>query len=109
MTTPNWYQLVLLALASFRIWRLLAEDTVLDTPRRALLRLGKTWEREGDPVPADYRAGWGSFISCAWCLGFWISLAWWGAFQWDEHWTVVVAVPWAISAAAGMIAHVMTE
>lgn len=99
---PDWFQLTIIALASFRVWRLLSEDTVLDWPRRKILRLG-TWRTQGDQVPASYRKSWGTFLECGWCAGFWIALAWWGAFQWSPHWAVVVAVPWALSAIVGAI------
>lgn len=108
MKIPDWYQLILLVLASFRIWRLLAEDTILDKPRNKLLRLGK-WKAEGDPVPLKYRKEWGVFLQCPWCLGFWVTLAWWGGFQVSPHWAIVAAVPWAISAVVGAIAHALSE
>jgi len=88
---------VLIAVASYRVWRLLAEDTILDRPRRWALRLG-SW-REGQPAPEGYRAKVGEFVACPWCMGFWIALAWWGAWQlWPEG-AVVPAVPFALSAA----------
>ena len=108
MKIPDWYQLVLLVLAAFRVWRLLDEDTILDRPRRRLLRLG-SWQQEGDPVPASYRKTLGNFISCPWCLGFHITLAWWGAYQWSPHWAIVVAVPWALSAVVGIIGSKIGE
>lgn len=94
---PEPYTFVLLALASYRSWRLLVEDQILDLPRRKLLRLGN-WTREGDPVPADYRQRLGDFLSCVACFGFWLSLAWYGAWlAWEEP-TKIVAVPFALSA-----------
>ena len=68
-----------MALAVFRIYRLIAEDTILDYPRRKLLRLAKEWEQEGDDPGDDYRAEWGIFITCPWCLGFWLSVVAWAA------------------------------
>lgn len=107
MSIPNWYELFLLAAASFRIWRLLAEDDILDWPRRKLLRLGG-WQEEGDPIPPDCRLLWSKWLGCPWCSGAWISLIWWGSFQWSPHWAIVVAVPAAISAVVGTIAHALS-
>lgn len=101
MSVPDWWSLTLLALASFRTWRLLSEDEILDRPRRWLLRLGSEWQKEGDPVPAGYRLGWGAFLSCSWCMGLWASLAWWLAWQIDNKWTLIAATPFAISALVG--------
>ena len=102
MNTPTWYQLLLLALAAYRTWRLIAEDDITDKPRRWFLRLGD-WREEGDPIPLRYRRGVGSFLACAWCFGAWITLAWWIAYEiWNEG-TVIVAVPFAISALVGIV------
>ena len=103
MKIPDWFQLLVLSAAAFRVWRLLAEDDILDAPRRSLLRLGN-WRQEGDPIPANCRLGWSRWLGCYWCCGFWVALAWWGAWQWSQHWTMVIAVPWAISALVGGIA-----
>lgn len=88
-TIPNWYGLLLLALAAFRLWRLLGEDTILDRPRAALVRRMPKGEE---------------FITCAWCAGAWISIGWWLAWVAWPHWTLVVAVPFAISAIVGLVA-----
>ena len=85
MVTPNWYALILLALAAFRVWRLLAIDTVLDGPRE---RLPQSW-------------AW--FISCPWCLGFWVSLSWWAGYQLWPHAALIVAVPFAVSTLVGLL------
>lgn len=106
MSVPGWWALVLLALAAFRIFRLVGEDTILDGPRSRLLRLGN-WQ-EGQPVPSAYRAKWAEFITCPWCAGFWITLAWWGAWQVWPHGSLVVAAPLAISALVGLVARLDT-
>ena len=106
MNIPDWYVLILLALASYRTWRLLAEDDILDRPRKWLLRLDPKWEKEGDPTGPHYRAYLGTFISCPWCFGFWLTLGWWIAWQIDGFWTTVFAVPMAISALVPLIERV---
>ena len=98
MSIPDWYVLTLLALAAFRTWRLLAEDDLTESARRYVTRLGDKWEKDGDPVPENYRLTLGKFIDCPWCLGFWLALAWWGAWEIWPHGTTVVAVPMALSA-----------
>ncbi len=70
---PPIYQFALLALAAYRIWRLLAEDEILEWPRRYLVRLPQTWD-EGDSIPRAYRNKLADFLTCPWCLGFWVSL-----------------------------------
>lgn len=113
MSVPDWYALVLLSLASFRTWRLLAEDDIMDRPRRYLTRLGDWEEADEDkpspPWPAGYRVQVAKFINCPWCLGFWISLAWWGMWEWLPHETLVVASAAAISAVVGLIGKTSTS
>lgn len=108
MTIPNWYGLILLGLASFRTWRLLALDDILDRPRRRLLRLGN-WKADGDIIPPTYLKGVGDFLICPWCSGAWVSLAWWGAYEWSSHWSLVIAVPWAISSLVGAVGSVLSD
>lgn len=70
---PEPYQFVLLCLAAYRLWRLLAEDDILNRPRRWLVRLPSTW-KEGDSFPSKYRKEYALFLNCPWCAGAWISL-----------------------------------
>ena len=94
---PEPEELILLALAAYRTWRLLAEDYILDRPRRWLTRLGPKWQKQGDPVPKDYREKLGEFISCPACFGFWISIGWYIAWVIFPYETLVVAAAAAIS------------
>lgn len=86
---PSWWPFLLLALAAFRTWRLLAEDTILDGPRARLVQRMPKGEE---------------FVTCPWCAGFWIALAWWLAWEAWPHGTLVAAVPLAISAIVGVVA-----
>lgn len=97
MSVPGWYVLVLLSLAAFRTWRLLAEDDILERPRRYVTRTPSTW-REGDPSPSTVRFGVAEFIECPWCLGFWVTLGWWAAWEIWPFEVEVAAVPMALSA-----------
>lgn len=100
MTIPDWWVFTLLGLAAYRTWRIVAVDDITEWPRRWVLRLPRKW-KHGDKIPEKYREKWALFFLCPWCAGFWISLAWWGAWQEWPHGTVVVAVPLAISAVVG--------
>jgi hypothetical protein len=93
---PNWYSLLLLSLAAWRTFRLLAHDDILDKPRRKLLRLSPDWQDGEDPNP-EYRFTWGEFITCPYCAGAWISGAWWLTWQIWPHATLVVAALAAIN------------
>ena len=90
MLVPSWYGLILLGLAAYRTWRLLAEDSILDKPR---LRLYQRIRKESFV----------DFISCPWCFGWWLCLVWWGAWQLWPHGTLVAAGPFALSAVVGII------
>ena len=108
MSIPNWYGLILLSLAAWRIFQLVSDDEILDWPRRKLLRLSAEWEAEGDPTGPKYREKMGLFLMCPYCAGFWIALGWWVAYQLWEHGTLVVAVPFAISAGVVAAAKVLS-
>ena len=104
MDIPNWYSLILLFAAAWRTFQLIGHDDILDVPRRKILRLGRDWQKEGDPVPDNYRVKWGVFITCPYCAGFWIAVAWWLAWLIWPHATTLIAVPWAISATLAFFA-----
>ena len=97
MQIPNWYELALLGLAAFRTWKLVGDDTILDWPRDRSLELAF---KIGGPKAKDY---WETLLECPWCAGFWISFAWWGAWWAWPHTTLLVAVPFVISAIVGFL------
>lgn len=98
MTVPGWYATLLLAAAAWRVFHLVAFDDLLDRPRRYVTRLNRSWRQEGDATGEQYREGLANFLTCPYCLGFWVGLAWWGAWQAWPHGTLVAAVPFAINA-----------
>ena len=102
VSVPTAWEFVLLALASYRVLRLLSEDTVLDGPRRWVLRLG-TWREEGDDVPDTYRSTLGEFVRCAWCLGFHVAILWWVVWEIFPHETLIASTPFALSAVVGFL------
>jgi len=98
MKIPDWYALLLVGVAAWRTFQLLAYDDILDRPRRWALRMGDEWRKQGDPVPDDYRLKPGLFLVCPYCAGFWIGLSWWIAWEISPFWTQVFAVPFVINA-----------
>lgn len=88
------------------MWKLLADDTILDGPRKRLLGLPQTFEPTlDDPeLQPGYRRKLALWLTCPWCCGFWLALAWWAAWLLFDHWTLVAAVPWALSALVGLVA-----
>jgi len=107
MRVPDTFALVLLGLAAFRTWKLIGDDTILDRPRDWFLN--RIRDVGGKNVGAVYM---GTLLECPWCAGFWISLAWWGAWEAWPHTTLIVAVPLVISAVVGFLGtafHALTD
>lgn len=88
-TVPSWWTFLLLALAAWRVFKLFAEDLIIDRARRRLAPAASTRE---------------VFLTCPYCSGFWIALAWWLAWVAWPPWTLVAATPLALSASVGLIA-----
>ncbi len=86
---PDWWAVALLALGTYRLWRLLAEDVILDWPRNKL-------------APAESKRS--EFLACAFCAGAWLTIAAWLFWVWQPHWALVTATPFAISALSGLVA-----
>lgn len=91
---PSPFEAVLLGLAAWRIWYLLSDDLILDRPRRYVTR---RWKKAED------------FIECPFCLGFWVSLAWVGAFAVFPTETPWVALPFALNAVVVGMNHWLTS
>lgn len=102
--TPQPWEFVLLAAAAFRLWKLLAEDTVLDRPRAWALRAGKWRPDSAKAPPKRYRSELATFLTCPWCAGFWIALLLWIAWVLVPDVTLAATVPLALSAAVGAVA-----
>jgi hypothetical protein len=92
---PEPWEAILLSLAAWRVFQLLAEDDLLETPRRYVTdRISEYWE---------------DFLTCPYCAGFWIAVVWWGAWQlWGDS-TLIVATPWALSAGVIAAAKVLSS
>lgn len=93
---PSPWQFVILALASYRIWRLIAED---DPPPLPEWRNRLVGAQETAGVWTFRRPTLAHMIQCPFCSGFhiaWIvTVCWWI----QPHWTLDAALPFALSAA----------
>ncbi len=88
---PSPWEFALLALAAYRVWKLVADDAILD-PLRNRIQFSDTEKL---------------FVNCPWCLGFWVGLFWVACWWIDGYVTLVAAVPFAVSAAVGFVATVV--
>lgn len=113
---PNWWQFLLLSLLAFRLTRLAGWD---DFPPIAATRdwvVGAKWvfiPNNGRLTPAEeIEEGWwehdrpllAALFQCAFCLGWWISLAVAAAWWLWPHATVLVSLPFALSSVVGLVA-----
>jgi len=94
VSVPDWWEAVLLGLASWRTFQLLSADDLLDTPRRYVT--DRISEAKQD------------FLTCAYCAGAWIAGMWWAAWQLWPHGTLVVATPLVLSAGVIAVAKVLS-
>jgi Protein of unknown function (DUF1360) len=86
--------LLVVALAGWRTYRLLASDAILDRPR--------AWLAEERPLVDD-------FVACPFCLGFWVAFAWTLLYAgWPEG-AFWIALPFAFSAALVFIERLHGE
>lgn len=109
MNVPDWWEAALLALAAWRVFQLLAFDTILEGPRRWALRIPSDWDGESPLTERSYRETWALFLQCPYCAGFWVALAWWVAWLIFPYETLVVAVPWVLSAGVIGTAKVLSS
>jgi hypothetical protein len=104
---PSPWEFAILALGAFRLTRLLGWDTfppIVRLRARLLRERGDVggvvwWERE---LLAD-------LVNCPFCLGFWVSLACYGAWLLTEKWTLVALLPFALSGVVGLVAKNLDE
>ncbi len=75
-------QTLILALAAYRLTRMVTTDTIFDKPRIRIFRRYPppgSWQtvgRKGETLPDGQirDAHWiGKLIDCPWCIGFWIA------------------------------------
>jgi len=93
VSLPDWWEGVLLALAAWRVWHLIALDDITDRPRR--------YVTEGREKLLE-------FIECPYCMGFWVALGWTVAFAVEDTWTLWAALPFALNAVVIAVSHWLT-
>jgi hypothetical protein len=99
--TPSPWQFLVVALAVFRLWRLLAQD---DLPWLVRLRNAAVGARETAGVWTFRHPTVAHWLQCPWCLGAWLTVGW-TVFWWlDGRLALYVALPFALSATVGLIA-----
>lgn len=90
--TTTWHpllQLLVVTLAAARVTVLLVNDVILAAPRDRLLAWSLNHGGE-DGYPF-------TLLTCHWCMGWWVSLAWFVAWcRWPDG-AALAAVPWAIA------------
>lgn len=96
---PGPWQFVLLALSAYRLTRLVGWDDLPPILHARAWLLG--WDPE---LGACKRRLLTELFSCAFCLGFWISLAVYGCWLAFPTETLYAAVLLALSAVVGLIA-----
>lgn len=53
--------------------------------------------------PAYDRPTLAHLVHCPFCLGWWVTLACWAAFQVSPHWALVALSPFALAGAVGLV------
>ncbi len=101
---PDWYEALLLSVAAWRVFQLLAFDDILDRPRLWLLRLGKDWRS-----PKEYREKAADFLECGYCFGFWVALLWWISWLIFPYETLVATVPFVLSTGVVGVAKLLSS
>lgn len=97
--------LLVLVLGSYRLWMLVAKDTITEPIRQRVLgySLGADGKYHRNRWPKA-RKKTGEFVHCPWCAGWWISLAATLAYYEWPHATRLVLAPFAISAGLAIVA-----
>jgi hypothetical protein len=108
---PSPWVAVVLALAAFRLTRLLGWDDLPPIARARARALGETVNayrgRAGEPDNYVYnykRPTLAHLVHCAFCLGFWVACAVYVAWLLVPTPTLYVCVALALSAAVGLVA-----
>jgi hypothetical protein len=127
VTEPTPWDTTVLALAAFRLTRLVGWDDLTASLRARLGVSDQTyddwievqhqaeergaaslWAREMElliPIPFTPAQWWiARLIRCPWCAGFWISLLVAAAYTLLPDGTVIVGLPFALSALVGLLA-----
>lgn len=83
--------IIILALAAYRIARLIVTDTIADRPRNWLFTHGPVWLSE--------------LLNCMHCTGFWVGLAVAGAYLAAPVVVPKVLLPFALAGVVSLLAE----
>ena len=100
-TTPTLVELLILAIAGYRLYRLAASDSITERPRAWITG----WrEVPGGVEQVHRRPQWiDDLVSCPYCLGAWISLGLVALWWWVQTPAIAFSLPWAVSAAVALV------
>jgi hypothetical protein len=91
---PDPWIFVLLALAAWRTWKLIGDDSILEGWRM----------RNFGPESGEWGTSeWRDFLGCPYCSGLWIAFGWWAAWIVLPTPVEYASVPMALSAVVGLI------
>ncbi|MFC0271908.1 DUF1360 domain-containing protein [Metabacillus herbersteinensis] len=111
----TWLQLVIFALASFRLTRLLVFDKITEFIRRPFHREVEETDKNGDLETyieikgKGFRAWIGELLSCYWCTGVWCSALLYGIWLIRPDAAEPLLVILAIAGFAGIIETIITR
>lgn len=112
---PTPWTFVLLALASYRLTRLVGWDVITRPPRTAIIRRLEEGSAKqardrtkGRRLPG-YRPHLDDFVHCPFCQGWWTGLAVWGAWLLWPRFITIAAVPWALNAVVGLVTKTLDD
>jgi hypothetical protein len=89
--TIDAFTYIVLALAAFRVTRVITTDTVFETIR------DRIWNR----FPPTTKFGY--LLTCNWCTGFWVSIGFVGLYLLVPTIVFVVSLVLSISAIVGLL------
>lgn len=117
-TDPNpWFALVIDALATFRLTRLVSKDVIVRGPREWLIARSYRHERDAPPGSQPIDPGdWDAFaasddnapklaklLTCPWCVGVWMAAGVTALRSWlEDPWSPVAWIA-AVAAVAGAL------
>lgn len=92
---PTPLAFALLALAAFRIFRLLGRDDLPPLPEWRNKAVGA---EEVGGIWTFRRPTLAHWLQCPYCLGFHVSWVLYGLYWWQPRWSLVAVAPFAINA-----------
>ena len=87
------FTFLILSLATFRISRLLTTDVILEDMR------DRIWKKYSPLTKFGY------LFTCMWCMSFWVALVIVICYTIIPTVAFLLALPFALSAVAGLVAH----